>query len=108
MPLLMPFYFDYDLLLLSIPAVLFAGELLSRPVGAKLERMQRMLIASWIGLYAWLLINPPIARASGVNVTVILLSTVAALSIVRACRSGIRTSAMAVPEVQHVKVKRAA
>ena len=28
MPLLMPFYFDYDLMLLAIPAVLFAGEML--------------------------------------------------------------------------------
>ena len=28
-PLLTPFYFDYDLLLLSVPAVLFAAEVLA-------------------------------------------------------------------------------
>ncbi|HEY7089133.1 MAG TPA: glycosyltransferase family 87 protein, partial [Tepidisphaeraceae bacterium] len=110
MPLLMPFYFDYDLLLLSVPAVLFAGEMLSKPVGARLGRTERLLAGAWVGLYLWLMINPPIARASAINVTVVLLGTVAGLSIARACRRGARTSStMAlVPEVQHVLVKRAA
>jgi len=108
MPLLMPFYFDYDLLLLSVPAVLFAGEILARAPGTKLDRMQRTLVGAWIALFFWLYVNPPIAAKFGVNVTVILLSSVAGLSIARAIRRGVRTSSFILPQVQHVKVKRAA
>ena len=47
MPLLMPFYFDYDLLLLAVPAVLLAGEILAMPPGATIDRIHRMLIGGW-------------------------------------------------------------
>jgi hypothetical protein len=107
-PLLMPFYFDYDLLLLSVPAVLFASEMLSRPVGAAMTHWQKLMAGAWIGLYLWLMLNPMIAAASGINVTVVLLGTVAGLSIARACNRGIRTAALPVPQVQRVTVKRAA
>ncbi len=108
MPLLMPFYFDYDLLLLAVPAVLFAGEISARPPGARLDRLQRMLVGAWIALYLWLTVNPLLAAASGVNVSVILLSTVCMLSILRASRSGRRTTSIYLPQIQHVTVKRAA
>jgi hypothetical protein len=108
MPLLMPFYFDYDLLLLSIPAVLFAGEILARAPGTKLDRTQRGLVGAWIALYFWLFVNPPIAGRLHVNLSVILLSGVASLSIVRALRRGVRTSSFILPQVQRVTVKRAA
>jgi hypothetical protein len=36
MPLLMPYYMDYDLLLLAVPAVLFAREILGRSAAASL------------------------------------------------------------------------
>jgi hypothetical protein len=108
MPLLMPFYFDYDLLLLSVPAVLLAGEALSRPVGAMLSRSQKLLAGAWIALYLWLAVNPPIAGASGVNVTVVLLSAVAGISIARACKQGPRTVTLPTEQAQRVTVKRAA
>jgi hypothetical protein len=107
-PLLMPFYFDYDLLLLSVPAVLLAGEVVARPPGVRIDRLQRILIGAWIMLYVWLMVNGALAKASGVNVGVLLLGVVCALSILRAARGGARTSSFALPPVQHVTVKRAA
>ncbi len=108
MPLLMPFYFDYDLLLLSVPAVLFASEMISRAPNAPFDRVQRMMIGTWIALFAWLYVNPPLAGSSMVNVTVILLGTLSALSITRALRRGIRTESLVLPTFQHVVVRRAA
>ena len=61
MPLLMPFYFDYDLLLLAVPAVLLASEIASRPPGCALSSSDRRLIGFWIALYLWLMINPVLA-----------------------------------------------
>jgi hypothetical protein len=96
MPLLMPFYFDYDLMLLAIPAVLFAGEFVaraSRPCLSEKDmggtpvpppRLDSWLIRAWIALYFWMLINPGIAGATRVNFTVPLLTTVAAMLILRA------------------------
>ncbi len=109
MPLLMPFYFDYDLLLLSIPAVLFAGEMLVRAPGQPIDRKDKLLLGTWIGLYLWLMINSGIGRSSGINVTVVMLTTIAALLIRRACRTvepeqfGLRA-----PEVIRVSARRAA
>jgi hypothetical protein len=108
MPLLMPFYFDYDLLLLAVPAVLLAGEILAMPPGATLDRTHRLLVGTWCALFLWLMVNPPLASASSVNVTVVLLSTVCALSISRATHLGIRTSLLIVPHIHRVSVKRAA
>lgn len=81
-PLLMPFYFDYDLLLLSIPATLLAAESLCRPVDES-----KWLVRLWIGLYAWLLVNPGLARTTHINVSVILLSMIAVMMIHRATRN---------------------
>ncbi|WP_428936710.1 glycosyltransferase family 87 protein [Fontivita pretiosa] len=96
-PLLMPFYFDYDLLLLAAAAVLLAGEVLSRPDAARFEPTQRLLIGTWIGLYGWLMVNAPLAAASGVNVTVLLLCTISGLTIWRACRAGVSSGGLAIP-----------
>jgi len=74
MPLLMPFYFDYDLLLLAVPAVLTARQALA-PGG-----IERRLTIAWIALYAWLMVNPHVAAITRVNGTVILLAVVAAMT----------------------------
>jgi hypothetical protein len=108
MPLLMPFYFDYDLLLLSVPAVLLAGEVLSKPPGAKLTHPQKLLTGAWVGLYVWLAVNPQVAAASHLNVTVVLLGMVAGLSIARAANRGVRTAILRIEQAQRVTVKRAA
>jgi hypothetical protein len=86
MPLLMPFYFDYDLLLLGVPAVLLAGEVMMRPPGTSLARRDGLLIGGWAVLYAWSMINPVMAIHLGLNVTVLLLAMVAGLLIERAAR----------------------
>jgi hypothetical protein len=82
MPLLMPFYFDYDLLLLAVPATLFARDrLLSE---APPTPADRWLTRAWIALYAWLLVNPGLARLTHFNLTVPLLAATALLLIRRA------------------------
>lgn len=64
MPLLMPFYFDYDLLLIATAAVLTVR---ARPESA------RSLLAMWVVLFIWLLVNSTVGRLTHVNGTVLLL-----------------------------------
>ena len=81
MPLLMPFYFDYDLLLLAVPATLAAREMIARGV------IDRPLTAAWVALYGWLIVNPHVAALTRVNGTVVLLGVVTATTIAAAIRS---------------------
>ena len=83
MPLLMPFYFDYDLMLLAVPAVLQAGERLRE---AQTLSTDRWLVRAWAALYGWMLINPGMTSMTHFNLSVPLLSAVAGLSLVRALR----------------------
>jgi hypothetical protein len=87
-PLLMPFYFDYDLLLLAVPAVLLAGEILRRKnvESGRLPAADRWLLLAWPALYAWLMVNADVAEKTRVNLAVPLLAAVAGLSIARALR----------------------
>lgn len=84
-PLLTPFYFDYDQVLLLIPAVLLAIEVRSRG-SAKLPRADRWLVRAWVVHYIWFLLNSQIAIRTHVNVGVILWTTVTLLLIARAAR----------------------
>jgi alpha-1,2-mannosyltransferase len=77
MPLLMPFYLDYDLLLVATAAVLFA---MTRR--ADEHRLTRV----WVALFAWLMVNATVARLTHVNGTVILLSGVAFCAARRAAK----------------------
>lgn len=83
-PLLMPFYFDYDLLLLAVPAVLIASEVLGRAAGR--SRSDRFVARTFAALYLWMIINPGVAKMTGINGTVILLLAVAMQLIYRASR----------------------
>jgi hypothetical protein len=83
-PLLMPFYFDYDQLLLAIPAVLFAAEFIRRDPGVPLTWTERWLLRIWPIQYAWLLLNSDVAAVTHINFGVPLLAAVAGLLIVRA------------------------
>jgi hypothetical protein len=85
-PLLMPFYFDYDLLLLAIPATLLAVEISGRPVGQSLDTAERWLIGAWSIMFLWMMINPGMAGLTRVNVTVVLLATVTTFLVHRASR----------------------
>ena len=83
MPLLMPFYFDYDLLLLAVPAVLIAGEAIrtsDRTAGDK------WLARTFGVMFLWLMLNPAIGKMTNVNITVILLSILSLQVISRASR----------------------
>jgi hypothetical protein len=80
MPLLMPFYFDYDLMLLAVPAVLYAAERVGSGGAAK----DVWLTRAWVALYAWMLVNPGIAAWTRVNLTVPLLACVSVMLIRRA------------------------
>ena len=82
MPLLMPFYFDYDLMLLAVPATLLAIEQMKTT-----ERADRRLVIAWIALVGWLYFNPPLATKSHVDVTVLLLGVVSWMSIERVNRA---------------------
>lgn len=75
-PLLMPFYFDYDLLLLAVPATLLAAE----------NRSDWWLRMNWVMIGVWMLFNSSIAGHLRVNLTVPLLAALAVLTIRRAFR----------------------
>jgi hypothetical protein len=83
MPLLMPFYFDYDLLLISVAAVLHAAtRLRATPTSSG-----RSLTGVWIALYLWLMVNSTVARHTRVNGTVLILGALATLLARRAARA---------------------
>jgi hypothetical protein len=77
MPLVMPFYFDYDLLMLAVPAVLVAADRM--PCG-------RWHLAAWCGLYVALTVNADLALLTRVNPAVPLLTAVAVPLLGRALR----------------------
>ncbi len=85
-PLLMPFYFDYDLLLLTVPAVLLASEQLARPAEHAQPRADQWLLRLWVCLYAWLLINPGMSNLTRINGATLILGAIALLMIRRATR----------------------
>ena len=73
MPLLMPFYFDYDLLLLAVPLTLYAAD----------RHRRRSLTGWWVALYAWMFVNAPVASQFHVGGAAVLLAGVTAMSIWR-------------------------
>ena len=88
-PLVMPFYFDYDLLLLAIPAVLLAIDPGLHPSPA---RANRWLLITWSTLYLWLMLNPDIAERFRVNLAVPLLALLAFQLIARIHESNAPTA----------------
>ena len=82
MPLLMPFYFDYDLMLIAVAAVLYARER-SHQEFAKLDQW---IVRIWAILFVWMLVNPGITAQTRFNLNVPLLFTLAILLIRRAGR----------------------
>lgn len=90
-PLLMPFYFDYDQLLLVVPAVLLATELMQRDASVPLPRLDVWLLRLWPIYYVWLMINPDVALRTHVNLSVPLLACIAGLMIARASRAADET-----------------
>lgn len=94
-PLAMPFFFDYDLLLLAIPCVLTAREMMLAEDRSRIAAtLQRLFPLA----YLWLAGNPPLAEAYGLNLTVPLLVVMLALQAHR-CIHGVASPAIeALPE----------
>jgi hypothetical protein len=84
-PLLMPFYFDYDLLLLAVPAVLLAAEFIQRG-RQSWTRADRWVVAAWAAIFVWQMINTDVAEKTNVNFSVPILTVLASLLIFRAGR----------------------
>lgn len=82
MPLLMPYYMDYDLLLLAVPAVLLAGK---RMADATVDRRQ---VWAWLAFFACLYFNAAIADSTRISVTILLLLALCVQQMLglRACR----------------------
>jgi hypothetical protein len=79
MPLVMPYFMDYDLLLLATAAALLAGDLNAK---ATTSISDRRLSWAWVALAAWQAM--PMSTASWrVNITAVLLTLVTAMMIRR-------------------------
>ena len=106
-PLLMPFYFDYDQLLLAIPAVLFALELVEgrEPREQNAEPLLRssFVIGVWSVWFGWLMINPDVASLTRFNGTVVLLSGLSLILIARAIRA--TTASLDVDQTQRPPIR---
>ena len=93
-PLLVPYYMDYDLLLLAVAATLFAGERGASETDAR-ERdsrghdapaLDQWLTSAWVALFIAITIGPAVASVTRVHPVIPLLATTAALSIGRCLR----------------------
>jgi uncharacterized membrane protein len=74
-----------------------------------MSNADRWLLRAWAALFLWLLINPGVARFTGVNVSVVLLSTVAVMQTIRAVRRQPDAQwGREAPEVIRVSARRAA
>jgi len=80
-PLLLPYYLDYDLLLLAIPATLFAADRLGAREWA---RADRWTLRAWVALYLWLYANPASSGMMRLSATAPLLAAVTAGLVARA------------------------
>ena len=110
MPLMMPFYFGYDLLLLAIPAVLMTrGVLLRRAAGEDVSAEIKLNARLWTILFLCLMIAAPLATLTRVNIAVIAVGLLAAVAIGRCWRPMTTAQPMARPVAPlAVTVRRAA
>lgn len=89
-PLLLPYFMDYDLLLLAVPAVLFAAE-----VGrsGEMSGEDRWILRAWVALYAWAFLNPGLSGILRVSLTVPLLACVSGGLLARCLRPRVSSAA---------------
>ena len=68
-PLLMPYFMDYDLLILAVPGALVAGGTMRGATG------RASAVAAWAGtgLFVWCYVNPGVTATTGINVSVAIL-----------------------------------
>jgi hypothetical protein len=80
MPLVMPYYMDYDLLLLAAAAVLMVAEVIE---SGALSRTDRGLAWMWVGYFLWLTFQPPFVTGWRVNLNVVALASLSVMMIAR-------------------------
>jgi hypothetical protein len=97
MPLLMPYYMDYDLSLLAVPAVLIAHEYI---VSGTMSRFRRSVVWAWGVMFIALYINPGLSGATRVNLAAPLVAIVGVTAMIR-CWKG---SQQAMIEEQDTRV----
>lgn len=90
MPILMPYYMDYDLLLLAIPATLLASQWIQSP--RSITRTEQLLLVGWAALFLELYVNPGLAAYARLNLTVPLIGLTAGLSIARCFGQSVATA----------------
>jgi hypothetical protein len=76
---------DYDLLLLAVPAVLFAADMCRR--GGRRDGLDRWTMAAWVALFPLLFVNAELAYQTRISLTVPLLAALGGLLIARAWRA---------------------
>jgi len=86
MPLMMPYYLDYDLLLLAVPAVLFARDWLQRD-SARAPTAERWQLALWIALFFETQINPGLAGQTRFNLSVPIMAALWGVTITSCLRN---------------------
>jgi hypothetical protein len=89
MPLLMPFYFDYDLLLMAIPGVLLAADIMEERDSSAAGRW---IVRTWTAFYLWTLVAPGLAGLIRLQLSVPLLAALVVLQCAR-----VRRGALALP-----------
>ncbi|HXE53285.1 MAG TPA: glycosyltransferase family 87 protein [Tepidisphaeraceae bacterium] len=80
-PLLMPYYMDYDLLLMAIPAVLLAAEWIRSENSP--TRADWITLWSWVALFVAMYVSPGLAGRTRLNLAVPLIGLVAGGSLAR-------------------------
>ena len=83
-PLLIPYFMDYDLLVLAVPTVLFAGAVIRRGV---MSTADQWALRTWVALYLWVYVNPGLSGLVRVSLTVPLLAAVAVGMVARCLES---------------------
>jgi hypothetical protein len=86
MPLMMPYYLDYDLLLLAMPAVLFACDWLERDL-PRAPTAARWQLGLWIALFFETQINPGLAGQTRFNLSVPIMAVLWGVTITSCLRN---------------------
>jgi hypothetical protein len=109
-PLIMPFYFDYDLILLAIPATLMARDVIIRRArGADVGGEGKINLRLWTMAFVAMMIGVHLATWTRVNVVVPLLGVLAMVAIGRAWKRVVfERQAIQVVTATPVMVRRAA
>ena len=88
--LLTPYFMDYDLMLLAIPAVLLADQWMR---AEQLRRRDRLLIAAWAVLFFVMYANPALAGHTHWNLVVPLVGIIYGLSVGRCFQAEVESEA---------------